>query len=86
MKNNGQITPDNLTEEFCKGNEAALEYLYDAYSGALYGVILKIIPDQELSRDLLQECLIKIWHKRAQYNGDRGTLYTWMLNSAETTA
>lgn len=77
---NGKITEDNLVKEFISGNKEALNYIYEAYSAALYGVIIKIIRDEELSRDLLQDAFVKIWKKAGAYNPDKGALYTWMLN------
>ncbi len=35
--------------------QSAFSYLYDNYSGALYGIILSIVPDKELANDVLQE-------------------------------
>jgi len=75
-----QITEDNLKAEFSKGNQAALSYIYDSYSAALYGIIIKMVRNEELSRDLLQDVIVKIWKKRNQFDSSKGSLYTWMLN------
>ncbi len=75
-----QITEENLIEEFSKGNKAALSYIYDSYSAALYGIIIKIVRNEELSQDILHDVIIKIWKKRNHYNQSKGSLYTWMLN------
>lgn len=74
------ITEANLIEEFTAGNEAALSFIYDAYSGALYGVLLQMTRNSDLSRDLLQETFIKIWKYHEKYDASKGALYTWMLN------
>lgn len=75
-----KITEQNFIEEFKAGNQAALSYIYDAYSGALYGVLLKMTFNEELSRDLLQDAFIKIWKNHDKYDSNKGTIYTWMLN------
>ncbi len=80
MTQNNNITTENLVPEFKKGNKAALSFIYDAYSGALYGILLKMTRNEELSQDLLQETFIKIWKYHDKYDADKGTLYTWMLN------
>jgi len=41
----------------------ALSKVYDLYSGALYGVILRMCKDEALAQDLLQETFMKIWQK-----------------------
>lgn len=60
----------------------AFTYLYDNYSGALYGIIVQIIGSVELSNDVLQEVFVRIWRKIDRYDPAKGRLYTWMLNIA----
>ncbi len=57
-------------------------YLYNNYSGALYTIILQIIPDQDLASDVLQEVFINIWRRIDSYDPTKGRLFTWMLNVA----
>lgn len=67
-------------------DEKAFNYLYDNYSGALYGVIWKVLNVEELSNDVLQEVFVKIWKNIDQYDSSKGRLYTWMLNIARNMA
>lgn len=67
-------------------DEKAFNYLYDNYSGALYGVIFKVLNQEELANDLLQEVFVKIWKNIDQYDSSKGRLYTWMLNIARNLA
>lgn len=60
----------------------AVQALYDMYSGALMGVISRIIPQTEVAEDLLQETFIKIWNSAAGYDPSKGRLFTWMMNIA----
>lgn len=60
--------------------------LYDAYSSALFGVVLRIVQSQELAEQVLQDTFVKIWRSGAGYDPSRGRLYTWMLNIARNTA
>jgi RNA polymerase sigma-70 factor (ECF subfamily) len=62
--------------------ELAFNYLYDNYSAALYSVIINIVPDRELSNDILQEVFVKIWRQIETYDVTKGRLFTWMLNIA----
>ncbi|MEO6288064.1 MAG: sigma-70 family RNA polymerase sigma factor [Dyadobacter sp.] len=62
------------------------EYLYDNYSPALYGIILKIVKDEERAADVLQDTFLKIWKNMTAYNVEKGTLFTWILNIARNTA
>ncbi|MEO9003250.1 MAG: sigma-70 family RNA polymerase sigma factor [Ginsengibacter sp.] len=62
------------------GDKSSFTYLYDNYSGALYGIIFRIINNQELSEDVLQEAFLKIWNNFSSYDPSKGRLFTWMLN------
>jgi len=61
-------------------NEKALEILYDNYSAAMYGVIHRIIQNDAIAEDVLQEAFIKIWNNFLQYDSAKGRLFTWMVN------
>ena len=61
-------------------------YLYDHYSGALYGVIKQIVVDAELSNDVLQETFVNIWRRIETSDENKGRLFTWMLNIARNAA
>lgn len=67
-------------------DETGLRILYDHYSAALYGVILRIVIDKETAEDVLQETFVKTWNNSASYDSTKGRLYTWLLNIARNTA
>jgi len=67
-------------------DDEAFSYLYEHYSGALYGIIKQIIGDVELSNDVLQESFVNIWKRIDSYDETRGRLFTWMLNIARNAA
>jgi len=64
----------------------AFNYLYRQYSAVLYGVIYKVINDEQTAQDVLQEVFVKIWNSIAQYDAQKGRIYTWMLNIARNAA
>lgn len=75
-----------LVDLLKKRDESGLRLLYDYYSSALYGVIFRIVPDQETAEDLLQDAFVKIWKNIDSYDATKGRLYTWLLNIARNTA
>lgn len=79
-------TEGDLVLKLKQRNESAFSYLYDNYSGALYAVILNIVPDKELASDILQEVFIKIWKQIDTYDNTKGRLFTWMLNISRNSA
>src|SRR5690606_3497665 len=62
------------------------DYLYKQYSGALYGIIRRVIADEQTAQDVLQEVFVKIWNNIERFDPAKGRLYTWMLNLARNTA
>lgn len=67
-------------------SDEAFSYLYEHYSGALYGVIKQIVGDVELGNDVLQEAFLNIWRRIDTYDETKGRLFTWMLNIARNAA
>lgn len=58
----------------------ALEILYDNYAAVMYSVINRIIKNEAISEDVLQESFLKIWNNFGQYDPAKGRLFTWMVN------
>ncbi len=73
-------TEENLIAALQSGDTAAFSYLYDHYAGALYGLVLRIVRDEDLAQDLIQESFLKIWKHIGSYDKTKGRLFTWMLN------
>lgn len=80
------LTQDELIALLKNRNEGGFNYLYDNYSAALYGVILRIVIFKDDADEVLQDVFVKIWNSSAQYDSSKGTLYTWMLNIARNSA
>lgn len=54
--------------------------IYDNYANALYGIIFKIVQNEEIAEDILQESFLKIWNNSHTYDSKKSRLFTWMLN------
>lgn len=73
-------TEPELVARLQQQDAAAFSYLYEKYSGALYSIILQVIPDNETASDLLQEVFVSVWKKIGMYDATKGRLFTWLLN------
>lgn len=69
-----------LVTRLQNGDEQAIAQLYDMYGPSLYGLILKIVKNDDLAQDILQDCFVNIWRKAQSYTPGKGSLFTWMLN------
>ncbi len=67
-------------------DKSVIGTLYDAYGGALYGVVLRIVHSQELAEQVLQDTFLKAWKNGPSYDASKGRLFTWLLNIARNTA
>jgi RNA polymerase sigma-70 factor (ECF subfamily) len=68
------------------GDESGMSILYDNYGGALNTIILKVIPDKELAREILQDVFIKIWKNIETYSAEKSKFFTWMARIAKNSA
>lgn len=69
-----------------QGSKGAFDQLYKQYATALYGVVNKVVYDEQTAQDVLQDVFVKIWDNISKYDGAKGRLYTWMINIARNTA
>lgn len=80
------VSESVLLEKLRQRDQQAFQRLYDQYSAALYGVVLRIVRDDEQAQDLLQDIFVKIWKNLDNYDASKGRLFTWLLNIARNTS
>lgn len=68
-----------------KQDRQAYNDLYDNYSASLYGIVLKIVKNENIAQDLLQDIFIKIRKNCEYYDADKGRFFTWILHIARKT-
>ena len=54
--------------------------LYDEYSPALYGLIIKFSPDATTAGGILQKTFLHIWQNINSYNAANSSLLSWMVS------
>ena len=70
---------DLLVLRLIARDEQALRVLHDRYSRNLLTVIVRLVRDESLAQDVLQEGLLKVWLSIGRYDASRGRLFTWMV-------
>lgn len=76
------LSEEELIAALQRHDKIAAEALYDMYSSSLFGVIMRIVQQNEVAEDLLQETFVKIWNSFPSYSSEKGRLFTWMVNIA----
>ncbi|MCX2486174.1 RNA polymerase sigma factor [Pedobacter sp. MR2016-24] len=69
----------DLVNSLKNKSESGFKTLYENYSASLLGVICRIIPDESLAQDILQDAMILIWNNIDKYDVSKGRLFTWIL-------
>lgn len=77
---------DSFLLAVAQGDRSALEKLYHKTNAKLFGVCLRISKDEEASKELLQECYIKIWRRAGSYSSGQGSPMSWLIAIARNTA
>lgn len=76
-------TPDlQIVDRLRRGDATVMEAVYDGYADALYGIISRIVRDEDIADDLLQETFVRVWTQRDRFDATKGSFFTWMLNIA----
>ncbi|RYU77199.1 RNA polymerase sigma factor [Hymenobacter persicinus] len=81
-----KATEQELVQRLYARDETAMTLFYDAYGKALHNTIWRIVKQEEVAQDVLQESMVKIWFSFASYNPERGRLFTWALNVCRNVA
>ena len=76
-----------LLQRIQQRDQAALAQLYDDFSAALYGIVLRVLHgDEGFAQEALQDTFVKIWNNASGYDPSKGRPFTWMVNIARNTA
>jgi RNA polymerase sigma-70 factor (ECF subfamily) len=65
-----------LTE---RGDEGALAELYDRFGRPAYGLALRILRDEGLAEDAVQEAFLSVWRTAARFVPERARAGTWIM-------
>ena len=76
----------HIVELLLEGDQRAIPLIYEHYSNALFGVIIKVTNNEALAEDALQECLVKVWKNGKRYDPKKAKLFTWLYRIARNTA
>src|SRR5215204_563313 len=73
------LNDETLAAQVAQGDSAALEALYDRYASTVLGVALKVIGDQGIAEDVLQETFWRVWRSAATFQSQRGSFTSWLF-------
>ena len=62
-----------------RSDESALAELYDRFGRVAYGLALRILRDEKLAEDAVQEGFLAAWRNADRFIPERGKANTWLL-------
>jgi RNA polymerase sigma factor (sigma-70 family) len=62
-----------------RSDEVALAELYDRYGRAAYGLALRVLRDESLAEDAVQEAFLAIWRGASRFIPERAKASTWIM-------
>lgn len=69
-----------LVARVTEGDGGALEALYGRYGRACYGLARRILADEQLAQDAVQEVFLTVWRDASRFDASRGGFSTWLLS------
>ena len=71
----------DLLRRIGEGDEGAFRDLFRRYGPAGKALALRIIRQQFLAEEILQEAFLALWRNPAAYREDRGTVRGWLMSA-----
>jgi RNA polymerase sigma factor (sigma-70 family) len=79
MRSHAQLSDEALVALVARGDEAAFAELYDRVGRIAFGLAFRILRDERLAEDAVQEAFLGVWRTAAGYVAERARATTWIL-------
>src|SRR4051794_23375937 len=74
-----RLSDEALLSLVASSDEDALAALYDRFGGVAYGLALRILRDEALAQDAVQEAFLAVWRTADRFLAERAKASTWVL-------
>ena len=69
-----------LLDAIAGGAVWAMESLYQRYSRSLYSLIYRMVANQQVAEDLLQDVFLSVWRRATSYSPQISTVRNWLFS------
>ena len=73
------LSDEALVALVARSDEGALAELYDRVGRIAFGLALRVLRDERLAEDAVQEGFLAVWRAAAAFRADRAKASTWIL-------
>jgi len=76
----------DLLSRLQRRDPQALAELYDRYGSVVFRLILRMVRDNGIAEDLVQETFLRVWNRVGGFDSERGAVAPWLLAVARNRA
>jgi RNA polymerase sigma factor (sigma-70 family) len=73
------LSDEAVVAFLARSDESALAELYDRFGRVAFGLALRILRDERLAEDAVQEGFLAAWRNADRFMPERGKASTWLL-------
>jgi RNA polymerase sigma factor (sigma-70 family) len=73
-----ELNDEQLIAAICKGEESAIEALYERYYRYAYALAYRILREPGASEDIVQDAFLSVWRKASSYQAQNGSVQSWI--------
>jgi RNA polymerase sigma factor (sigma-70 family) len=78
-RQHAHLSDEALVALVARGDEDALGELYDRVGRIAYGLAMRVLRDDRLAEDAVQEGFLAVWRSAAGFRAERAKASTWIL-------
>ncbi len=75
-----------LVLRVCDQHEPSLARLYEATSGRVLGLVLRIVRNAPLAEEVVEDVFWQVWREAPRFDAERGRVLAWLLAIARSRA
>lgn len=73
------LSDEALVALAARSEQTALAELYDRYARPAYGLALRVLRDEALAEDAVQDAFLTLWRTAQRFVPEKGKASTWIL-------
>src|SRR5712691_675762 len=78
-RQHAHLSDEALVALIARGDETALSELYERVGRIAYGLAVRVLRDERLAEDAVQEGFLTVWRTAASFTAERAKASTWIL-------
>ena len=79
MRDLAHLSDEALLSLVAGSDDRALAELYDRFGRVAYGLALRIVRDEALAQDAVQDAFLTVWRSADRFLAERAKASTWIL-------